>query len=78
MLILTVMLGPLGMMYGSVLGGLFFLVIAIVSFPTVIGPIIVWVLSIIFGLAMVYDHNNKQQNKPPSDNAIFFLMALTV
>lgn len=56
-LILTVLLGPLGLLYASAVGGIILIVLAVVTFPTVIGPIAAWALAVLVGLFAVYRHN---------------------
>lgn len=56
-LLLTILLGPLGLMYSSAVGGVVLLIIACASWWTIIGLIICWVLSIIIGDHMTYRHN---------------------
>ena len=58
-LLLTLLLGPLGLMYSSVIGGLILLVIAIFTIPTVFGPLICWGLAIIIGDSATYKHNKS-------------------
>lgn len=61
-LVLTVLLGPLGLFYSSVAGGLILCVIAFVSLATVIGPVICWVLAIAIGDHCTYKHNKNIDN----------------
>jgi len=57
--LLTLLLGPLGLLYSSVVWGIILIVVAIASSPTVFGPIVVWILSIIMGDSMTVNHNEK-------------------
>ncbi|PSW53058.1 hypothetical protein [Photobacterium leiognathi] len=61
-LVLTVLLGPLGLFYSSVVGGLILCVIAFVSLATVIGPVICWILAIAIGDHCTYKHNKNIDN----------------
>jgi hypothetical protein len=56
-LFLTLLLGPLGLMYSSVIGGLILLVIAIFTIPTVFGPLICWFLAVVIGDSATHKHN---------------------
>ncbi|HIF9551108.1 TPA: hypothetical protein ACX6S2_003432 [Photobacterium damselae] len=58
----TVLLGPLGLFYSSVVGGLILCVIAFVSLATVIGPVICWILAIAIGDHCTYKHNKNIDN----------------
>ena len=55
--VLTLLLGPLGLLYGSAAGGVILIILALVSAPTIIGPVICWVLAIAIGDSSVYKHN---------------------
>lgn len=57
--ILTVLIGPLGLMYSSVLWGAVLLIIAILGATTIVLPVGVWVLSILLGDSFTYNHNQK-------------------
>lgn len=57
--ILTLLFGPLGLLYASVAGGIVLCIIAFLTFYTIIGPIIVWVLSIAIGDHLVHRHNQS-------------------
>lgn len=56
---LTLFLGPLGLLYSSVVGAIILGVLAVVTAPSVLGPIVCWVLSIPIGMYCVYDHNDN-------------------
>jgi len=58
-LILTILLGPLGLMYSSVLWGVILLIVALVGAPTLFIPAGVWIVSIIAGDSATYNHNIK-------------------
>ncbi len=56
-LVLTILLGPLGLMYVSVVGGAVFLILAILlGFPLVL---LVWVLTVLFAPFLTMAHNRK-------------------
>jgi uncharacterized membrane protein YvbJ len=57
--ILTVLLGPLGLLYSSVVWGLVLTVIAIISYATLIVPAAIWVIAILAGDSATYNHNQK-------------------
>jgi len=57
--ILTVLIGPLGLLYSSVLWGVVLTIIAIAGAPTVVVPVGVWILSILLGDSFTYNHNKK-------------------
>ncbi|MTI12061.1 hypothetical protein [Sansalvadorimonas verongulae] len=68
---LTFFLGPLGLLYSHIVGAIILIVIAIVTAPSIIGPIICWVLSIAIGDHCTHKHNkaleefkNLMSNKP--------------
>ena len=58
-LILTVLFGPLGLLYSSIVGGILLTLIAVVSAPTVVGPIICWLLAIALGDDRTHRHNKS-------------------
>lgn len=60
-LILTILFGPLGLLYASVAGGLILIVFGVVVglFTLGIGAVLAWVLSIIWGMIAVRNHNAK-------------------
>ena len=55
--LLTLLLGPLGLLYSSVIGGIVLLIIAILSAPTLIGPMVCWFLAVIIGDSATHKHN---------------------
>ena len=55
--ILTLLLGPLGLLYSSVVGGVILCVVAVLTGPTIVGPLICWVLAIFIGDHCTYKHN---------------------
>lgn len=55
--ILTLLFGPLGLLYASVAAGLILCVIAFLTFYTIVVPVICWVLSIAIGDHLVHRHN---------------------
>lgn len=54
---LTLLLGPLGLLYSSIVGAIILGVIAVLTAPSIIGPIICWVISIIVGMYSANKHN---------------------
>lgn len=58
-LALTILLGPIGLLYSSVVGGLVLLVGAIVTLPTIIGPMACWVVAIAIGDHCTHKHNKS-------------------
>ncbi|MDP2505409.1 hypothetical protein [Oceanobacter sp. 3_MG-2023] len=58
-LFLTILLGPLGAFYGSPIGALILCVIAIVTAPTIVGPVICWILAIFVSDSGVNKHNKS-------------------
>ena len=57
--IMAALLGPLGYMYASIPGGLVLFILAIISLPTMFGPIFVWLISMMFAPLEVKRANNK-------------------
>ena len=57
--LLTFFLGPLGLLYSSIVAGVILLVIAVAGFYTIIAPIACWVLSMILTFFFVSKHNEK-------------------
>jgi hypothetical protein len=59
--ILTFLFGPLGLLYVSVTGGLVLILAAIVSFfiLPLIGGIIIWIVSIIWGVVGAMNSKNS-------------------
>ena len=55
--LLTLLLGPLGLLYSSVAGGIILIIVAIISAPTIIGPIACWLLAIAIGDHATHKHN---------------------
>lgn len=60
--ILTFLFGPLGLLYVSVVGGLVLILAAILSFfiLPLIGGIIVWIISIIWGVVGAMNTKSNQ------------------
>ena len=60
-LILTIMFGPLGLLYASVGGGLLLIVFGLVVgfFTLGVGAVLAWGLSIIWAIFAVAGHNGK-------------------
>jgi hypothetical protein len=56
---LTLLLGPLGLMYSSVVGGIVLLIIAILSAPTLVGPLVCWFLAVVIGDSATHKHNRN-------------------
>ncbi|EKO3556527.1 hypothetical protein P0F40_000867 [Vibrio metschnikovii] len=61
-LVLTILFGPLGAFYSTIAGGIVLTLIALVSAPTVIGPIVCWLLAIAIGDHCTYKHNKNIEN----------------
>jgi len=57
--VMATLLGPLGYMYASIPGGLVLFILAIVSLPTIFGPIVFWLISIMFAPLEVKRANKK-------------------
>jgi hypothetical protein len=58
-LLLTVLLGPLGLFYTGWVAALILLVLAIASFGSVIGPALCWLFSVAWGQIAVGKHNTQ-------------------
>ena len=58
-LVLSILLGPLGLMYVSVVGGAVFLILAI-SLGPLLAPL-VWVLTVLFAPFLTMAHNRKMR-----------------
>ena len=56
---LTFFLGPLGLLYSNIVWGIIMIVIAVVLLPTGVGPILVWIVSVIMGDSMTLKYNEK-------------------
>ena len=56
---LTLLFGPLGLFYSSVVAGIILFILAIVTLGTVVGPLFIWLLSIILGDHFTYKYNQK-------------------
>lgn len=54
---LTLLLGPLGLLYATVPGGIILTVVAILTSPTIIGPIVCWIVAMATGDYAVKEHN---------------------
>lgn len=61
-LALTILFGPLGLLYSSTKAALFLIVVALISIPTVFGPVICWGLAIVLGDHCTYKHNKNIRN----------------
>lgn len=61
-ILLTVLFGPLGMLYSTIAGGLIMLLISIVLgvFTMGVGSLLVWPITIIWGAVAASSHNKKQ------------------
>lgn len=57
--VLTFFFGPLGLLYASVGWALVLIIIAILSFPTIVGPLICWVMAIAIGDHCTHRHNQS-------------------
>ncbi|EKO3727508.1 hypothetical protein GCS56_001685 [Vibrio metschnikovii] len=58
-LVLTILFGPLGAFYSTIAGGIVLTLIALVSAPTFIGPVVCWILAIAIGDHCTYKHNKN-------------------
>lgn len=61
--ILTLLLGPLGLLYSNVVWGVIFTIIAIMGAVTIVVPAVIWVLSILLGDSFTYSYNQKIKQK---------------
>jgi len=59
--VLTVIFGPLGLIYSTVVGAVLLSVLAILTFPTIVGPIACWVFAIAVGDHATYKHNQDYE-----------------
>jgi len=57
--ILTLLLGPLGLLYISWKAALLLTILALVTALTIYVPILCWLLSVIYGQMWVSEHNQK-------------------
>ncbi|ANO57497.1 hypothetical protein [Vibrio phage vB_VhaS-tm] len=57
--LLALILGPLGYMYSSFQGGIILTAVAILGSPTIIVPVICWLLAIIMAPSSVGKHNRN-------------------
>jgi hypothetical protein len=55
----TLFLGPLGLLYASPIASLLLILVAVLTFSTVVGPILCWIMAICIGDHMVYKHNKS-------------------
>ena len=64
-LILTILFGPLGMLYSTVSGGIIMLILAVIIgfFTLGFGVAIVWPISIVWGAVAVSSSNQKIMNQ---------------
>ena len=58
-IILTILLGPIGLLYASTAAGVVMTLIALATFPTVVGPVACWGLSVILGIDAISSHNRR-------------------
>jgi hypothetical protein len=65
---LTLLLGPLGLLYATVPGGIVLTVVAILTAPTGIGPIVCWIVAMATGDYAVREHNAAVQQFAASIN----------
>ena len=61
-LLLTIFLGPLGLLYSSVTGSIILLILTIITFASVVGPLFFWVLAIAIGDHCTHKHNKNIEN----------------
>ena len=57
-LALTILFGPLGLLYSTIAGAVILTFLAIISAVTVVGPLVCWVLAIAIG-----DHATHRYNE---------------
>ena len=60
--LLTLFFGPLGLFYSSAVGALVLMIVAFVTFTSVIGPIVCWLLAIGIGDHCTVKHNQNIDN----------------
>lgn len=60
-LILTILFGPLGLLYSSIIGGVILLVVAIFTSATIVVPLICWIIAILIGDSAVVSYNKKMR-----------------
>lgn len=58
-LLLTFFLGPIGLLYASVMWGIVLIILAVATMGTIIIPVLCWVMSMLIGDAYVNDHNKS-------------------
>jgi positive regulator of sigma E activity len=58
-LLLTVLFGPLGLLYTSVVGGLLLTAAALLTAFTFVGPVVCWIFAIAFGDHFAHRHNQN-------------------
>jgi len=61
-LVLTILFGPLGLLYSSVKGAIFLTIIAVMSMATVVGPAVCCVLAVALGDHCTHKHNRNIKN----------------
>ncbi|MCE2597188.1 hypothetical protein K6Y31_20655 [Motilimonas cestriensis] len=61
-LVLTICLGPIGLFYTSLAGGLILTLIAFVGLATVFVPVACWILAIAIGDHCAHRHNRNIEN----------------
>lgn len=54
---LTLLFGPIGLLYATIPGGLILIVVAMVTAPTIIGPVVCWIVAMATGDYAVQQHN---------------------
>jgi hypothetical protein len=58
-LVLTLLLGPLGLFYSTLWGGIIMTFLLIATWPTVLGPVVICILSIGMGDYCTCRHNKR-------------------
>lgn len=58
-LVLTVFLGPIGLMYSSVNIAMIIVILMLITLPTVIVPVILWFVCVIVGDSATHRHNRS-------------------
>lgn len=58
-LILTVFLGPIGLLYSSVVGAVIIAILMLITLPTIIGPVVLWFVCVLVGDSATHKHNRS-------------------
>ena len=57
--VLTLLLGPLGLLYSSITAGVIMIILTVVTAATVLIPILCWIFSILLGIYYADKHNDN-------------------